>query len=378
MKLIPLTLTKDYVSHWGIWEGIRELIQNAFDTPEWDVNFYWNSIVVKSNGGTLPIKSLLMGGTTKANDISKIGSFGEGSKLAFLTLLRENCRITIQNGDERWTPCFIYSNDFQSDMLHVKIEDFPKEWENWDVVINVENIGNRFVQECRDNILLPGDLDIAAESSRGIAYFKPEGIEDKDGSSSVFVNGIFVAQVPGNFRFNYSFKPEYLTLDRDRNTVKGYELKYETAKLMHNTGDIRLISELSVSKYDDVESLSDYTWSDKTFSESEQSEMARIALELFHKEYGNDAYPINMGASDSEKKILRRLCQQAGKDPIEVRGDLYTLIKPGLTPLEGSRFIKDKTYEILNKFLEKNERKIYSKAKRELKEIIEVLKLKEG
>lgn len=376
MKLIPLTLTKDYVSHWGVWEGIRELVQNAFDTPEWDVDFDWSSIIVKSNGGTLPVKSLLLGGTSKSEDSSKVGQYGEGYKLAFLTLLRENCRITIQNGDERWTPCFIYSNDFQSDMLHVKIDDFPKEWDKWDVVIKVDNIATSLVQECRDNILLPGDWEVASESSRGTAYIKPEG--NDEGYASVFVNGIFVDRVAGNFKFNYSFKPEYLTLDRDRNTVAGYELKYETAKLMHNTGDIRLISELSVGKYDDVESLTDYTWSNNTFSSSEREEMANIALSLFHKEHGDNAYPVNMGSPASEKKLIRKLCQQAGKDPVEVRGDLFFLIKPGLIPLQGSNLVKDKPSKILEKFLEKNDRKLYSKAKRELKDIIEVLKLKEG
>ena len=374
MKLIPLTVTKEYVSHWGVWEGIRELIQNAFDTPEWDVDFYWNNIVIKSNGGTLPIKSLLMGGTTKANDNSKIGAFGEGAKLAFLTLLREGCRITIQNGDERWTPCFIYSQDFEAEMLHVKVEEFISEYDNWDVVIEVDNIETGFVQECRDNIILPGDFEVASESDRGQALVKPE--DESDGDSVVYVNGIFVGRVAGNFKYNYNFKPQYLTLDRDRNTVRGYELKYETAKLMHNTGDINLISELSVGRYDDVESLSDYTWSRNTFTLNETNKMAEIALGLFYKQNGDDAYPISMGDLDSEKKVLRKLCQQAGKDPVEVRTDLYFLIKPGLQPLSGSNLVKEKPSETLDKFIKRNERKLYNKVKRELNDLVEVFKLK--
>lgn len=32
MKIYPLSLTKDYVSRWGMVEAVRELIQNSLDS----------------------------------------------------------------------------------------------------------------------------------------------------------------------------------------------------------------------------------------------------------------------------------------------------------------------------------------------------------
>ena len=104
MKSVKLTITPTYVSHWSWWEGARELIQNAIDSGDHDVNFIKDSICIDSYGGKLPIQSLLLGKTSKEDDETKIGKYGEGMKLAFLCLLREGADVTMWNGKDVWKP----------------------------------------------------------------------------------------------------------------------------------------------------------------------------------------------------------------------------------------------------------------------------------
>lgn len=214
-ELIPLSLTKDYVGHWGAWEALRELFQNAIDTPEYDIDFWGNCTVeIKSNGGKLPKDMLLLGKTTKRNDISKIGNFGEGSKLAMLVLLREGAEVIIYNKDEIWTPKFMYSSMFEEEILYVEVDTLEEEKQDkdWDVSIIVRGLDYSTLQECRDNIIMEGDLDIASQSGRGKAYYKHEDHEGDN--ANVYVKGLFVGTVSGKFKFDYDFNPEYLTLDR--------------------------------------------------------------------------------------------------------------------------------------------------------------------
>ena len=71
MKL-ELTIKTDYMPGWGIWEGIRELVQNGRDAEvEQDalltVRHRKESdiLVIENEGCTLPHEALLLGHTSK-------------------------------------------------------------------------------------------------------------------------------------------------------------------------------------------------------------------------------------------------------------------------------------------------------------------------
>lgn len=377
-ELIPLSLTKDYVGHWGAWEALRELFQNAIDTPEYDIDFWNTTVEIKSNGGKLPKDILLLGKTSKRNDISKIGNFGEGSKLAMLVLLREGAEVVIYNKDEIWTPKFMYSSVFEEEILYVEVTPLEedKRDEDWDVNIIVRGLDYSVLRKCRDNIIMEGDLEVASQSERGKAYYKHE---DQEGdNANVYVKGLFVGTVSGKFKFDYDFNPEYLTLDRDRSTVSGYELQYEAAKLLHASGDIKLIASLAIDKYHDVGSLSENTYSTKTYSCDEKDQLAELSLKLFYEQNGEDAYPVYCYDSAVNKKIIHKLCQAKGLIPVEIDSTLYSLLKRKIPVLSGLDVLEKKTYTLLDKFIEKNKRKLYSKQLKELKELSALLKMKEG
>src|SRR3990167_3517651 len=101
-RAYELPITKEYIRHWGLLDGIRELIQNALDS---DSPFEWNieedTLYIHSRYYKLEPKTLLLGCTSKAEDTTKIGSFGEGYKLAMLCLHRAGYKVRLRNNQDR-------------------------------------------------------------------------------------------------------------------------------------------------------------------------------------------------------------------------------------------------------------------------------------
>ena len=98
-----LSLTKEYVSHWGVSEACRELIQNVIDNPKpYEYNFdeYLPGLfkfTLTSKDTWLHPSTLLLGTSSKKED-GYIGHFGEGYKLALLVLTRLGKAVTVING----------------------------------------------------------------------------------------------------------------------------------------------------------------------------------------------------------------------------------------------------------------------------------------
>jgi hypothetical protein len=101
---IEFPFSVDYKNEWGMWEGIREIIQNSMDTGT-RIDIYTpnnNTIVIHDEGKGLSIKDFRLGGGEKAKleeskrydlecDPKKLirGAHGEGMKLTFLVLSKD-------------------------------------------------------------------------------------------------------------------------------------------------------------------------------------------------------------------------------------------------------------------------------------------------
>ena len=139
-------ISMNYCKNWGIWEGIRELLQNQMDgitsfigksninvnplpPVRNGVNYQFrfihkdtgeiygeilynevNNTLTIWNKGKLETGDLLLGGTKDIeNNEEIIGRFGEGMKLAALAFVRKNKRFSIITDGKSWT--FIQKTD---------------------------------------------------------------------------------------------------------------------------------------------------------------------------------------------------------------------------------------------------------------------------
>lgn len=222
MKKYELSLSRNYVSSWGIEEAIRELLQNAKDSNGEDVIDIDKStgvITITNNNTSISSSTLLLGNTSKKDDLDKIGQFGEGYKLAILVLLREGKDITIQNGNKLWTPSFQYSDNFECEVLC--IEETDNGGNDLEFVISpfteveLEELENEFLG-------LNGQAYNSIQTSYG------EILTDSNYKGKVFVDGLPVYE-DSSFDYGYNFLPCHVSLDRDRKSINIYELKRLTA-----------------------------------------------------------------------------------------------------------------------------------------------------
>lgn len=222
MKKYELSLSRNYVSSWGIEEAIRELLQNAKDSNGEDVIDIDKStgvITITNKNTSISSSTLLLGNTSKKDDLDKIGQFGEGYKLAILVLLREGKDITIRNGNKLWTPSFQYSANFEWEVLC--IEEMDNGGSDLEFVISpftqveLEELENKF-------------LGLNRQTYNSIQTSYGEILTDSNYKGKVFVDGLPVYE-DSSFDYGYNFKPCYVSLDRDRKSINIYELKRLTA-----------------------------------------------------------------------------------------------------------------------------------------------------
>lgn len=116
-----LPISRDYVRHWSMPEAVREIIQNALDSESpFEYEFKSDKLFIRSRGAILPTSTLLLGKTSKAHATDKIGSFGEGYKIALLVLTREGYSVKIHNNGRIWTPFFKQSRQFDAEVLCIE------------------------------------------------------------------------------------------------------------------------------------------------------------------------------------------------------------------------------------------------------------------
>jgi hypothetical protein len=124
---IELTIKTDYLPGWGIWQGLRELVQNARDAElelgaPMTVGWHNDALRIENDGATLPHEALLLGHTTKVGREELIGRFGEGLKLGILALVRAGMPVKIRSGSEVWVPTIQRSEKFNADVLVFDIQ----------------------------------------------------------------------------------------------------------------------------------------------------------------------------------------------------------------------------------------------------------------
>jgi len=223
MKTIQLSMTTNYVKHWGLWEALRELLQNALDAKskghfmevyDYNVHGVTPALRINNGGPALSRSMLLLGQTTKQGDDTQIGQFGEGFKLALLVLCRLGHAVKIYTGSELWVPALRYSEEFDSEVLTIDISD--REFDNG----IVSQDGVEFCIENATTKAIEGNFD------PNLPVNKP--IKDKPGM--MYIQGLFVCKAEG-FKYGYNFSPDRVKLDRDRGMIDGFNLAYETSRI---------------------------------------------------------------------------------------------------------------------------------------------------
>jgi hypothetical protein len=246
-RTFELSLTKGYVSRWGLAQAVRELIQNALDSDSPFVYEFrktgesW-TLVLNSEFATLTPQTLLLGHTSKANDPESIGSFGEGYKLALLVLTRMGYDVDMFNGDVLWRPRFRYSRVFGEELLVVD-ESFLADKTNKGLTVFVWGLS----EQDKDAIV---SSCIRMQDSIGAIKRTKYGDILLDRPKQLYVGDLYICET--DLKHGYNIKPEHIQLERDRQTVDGWDLKMITARMWLDIEEPQRVAKMIMEEIPDV------------------------------------------------------------------------------------------------------------------------------
>lgn len=239
-----LTMSRDYVSSWGVLESIREFIQNARDSDSpFEYSFEGNRFTITSRYDTLDARTLLLGATSKAGQADKVGQFGEGYKLALLVLTREDKEPRVYNGTRLWTPVFQHNEQFGAEILTI-VESENPDPESCGICFVVDNLTEEEQAGIRESCLMmqPPMTDVIGADTCSILPSRP---------GKLYVGGLFVCST--NLHYGYDFQPEHMPLERDRQTVSDITLKFRVKDAWFSIDDQELVAQLIEEGIPDME-----------------------------------------------------------------------------------------------------------------------------
>ena len=231
MKYV-LTIAAGYVTDWTIAQAIRELLQNKIDQETIDptnvgsIKVDGDSLSISNKTSKLTASSLVLGCSSKQDDDTTIGKFGEGYKLALLVLLRNNIKVVIHNYHEKqtWIPAFEYVEKYKSELLVINSETH---WfkgvpdDNLEFVITGLDDPQKYI----DEVLLNRSM---IKSSIRTCYGEILEIEEKKGL--IYVSGLFVTKVD-DLVYSYNFNPSVIEIGRDRNLADKFDIQIGTRRM---------------------------------------------------------------------------------------------------------------------------------------------------
>jgi hypothetical protein len=224
---IPLTIKEDYCPSWGLFEGVREFMQNGQDATRigctFDAVFLAdaNTIRVKTIGAVLEHKTLLLGESSKRDRSDMLGQQGEGYKIGSLVLCRLGKGVKIRTGEEVWIPAIEHAKQFDARILVFNIEKGRKPIN--EVIVDITGVTQEEWDSIKRKFLFIDDGGATIVES-------PVGSVIIDGLGMVFVDGIEVCKLD-KFHHGYNFRPADVELDRDRRLMDMWKASSLTAKV---------------------------------------------------------------------------------------------------------------------------------------------------
>jgi hypothetical protein len=289
---IELPITDTYVSEWGVWEGIREIVQNAIDEQD----LHGHQMVVEHDGAMLHVRSigadmnraaLLLGKTSKQGIEKARGQFGEGLDLALLALTRAGLDVEIRTQQEKWTAKLAPSGEYAGEtVLTISTRKMPTQVSWVEVTVRIqadewEALRPRFL------FLDPPPEGEAVKTEYGTIILE----ERRKGQ--IFVKGIFVMV---SDEISHGYDMSKVKLDRDRRVINAFDLSWATSQMYAEAA--RRSGDMAQHAYRMLrDGCSDVQYIGSMYVDSETRN--RI-IEAFEAEHGANALPVTSIAESRE------------------------------------------------------------------------------
>lgn len=223
-RTLEIGLSSNYVPKWGLWEGIREIIQNAKDREDLtgeklNINYLFDrKLLIITNPKTILSNDIWTFGYSEKKNftdkyVSVRGKWGEGLKLACLALMRANKRVAVLNKNKIFRPKIENSSLSGHPTLQIEVEHTEKYCSDFyfavkDITFNEwECLQKRFC-------FLDQKPTLPAKNNN-------EVLVDNKEQGNIYVDGIFVEHDP-EILYGYNLSGNYVSLSRDRDSINEY------------------------------------------------------------------------------------------------------------------------------------------------------------
>lgn len=339
MARFELSISPTYVPDWGLVEAIRELFQNALDqqteNPENIMEYIRtvDSFSISSKESVLEKSSLLLGCSSKSDDVKTIGKFGEGYKLALLVLTRLGYKVTIYNyaAKELWTPKIIKSRRYNSDLLVIDVKKHIfKSVPDSNLTFRINGITRDDFDKIKEHNLFMQDDYNKITTSKG------EILLDDKYKGMLFVNGLYINTVkPTVATKGYNFNPDVISLDRDRALVDSFNLNWQTSQIWSRESESIFCKELVLANAPDVQYL-------HNFLHNSTITLSEDVFDDFQATNGLDTIPVS-----TQYDFVQAKKKYPSLKPIIVSSEIATIMNKSnvLTAMKESSeaVIKEKT-----------------------------------
>lgn len=221
--MIKFGIYENYVPNWGIVQAIREIYQNFIDYGEFELKVdkidETRSSIRLSNGFKPESWEFLKIGFSKKKDGS-IGQHGEGLKLAGLIFKRNNKAFQISTSIGRASAVF-YQDDNLGLCYGLDINEAVND--RFEVYFEADNSD---IDVFEDGYIKKGD--VLHSSYCGNIVKKTAG--------NIYVGGLYVCKLEG-LKYAIDFKPDYVSLGRDRDVPSTWDIEYYTNQVINLCSD---------------------------------------------------------------------------------------------------------------------------------------------
>lgn len=297
MAKVALSINVKYLPEWGVWEGIRELVQNGKDAEtEFEaplkVTHHNQTLRIENEGAEMAREALLFGTTSKTDRPDMIGRFGEGLKLGTLALVRAGRPVKIRCGAEVWSPTIEKSEQFKADVLVFDIKGGNEAKKR--VRVEVGGVTSVEWAELREKFLFLADID----DKEIIKTYSGDLLLGPRFKGKLYVKGIFVQHKP-DLNYGYNFRDA--DVDRDRKMVASWDIRWKTSYVWREALATRPdLTEpffaLVEDNQEDVQGIEDYN--------NVSKEVADKAAVRFREKFGKNAVPVSNLAESAEVEHL--------------------------------------------------------------------------
>ena len=323
VEILEMSITSDYIPHWSTAAALREFLQNALDADTQGLTMEISEDPDRENwiqlinwGASLPIRTLLLGVSTKTDNDEEIGQFGEGYKLACLVLTREDIPVEISSPEGTIIPFIGFSDQFQTDLLMFK----------WDKeAIFPAGIKVSFPKRKVSESWLKSLILIDQPHS-------PRLLRDKPGR--IYSGGLHLSLDLGQekledcYHWGYNLAPADLKLDRDRGMVDPYSLRDALIKILEKDATSEEIYDAITTPYPEFSQIQSYFFS---------GQIHTLIRSEFKRKYGDKAFAVEPLTPNDVLSLITKI----GFTPVTI------LSKTAFTILDNKQQDKNELSQIL-------------------------------